>query len=57
MSDLLSFMISTSNKNEYSSILKWISCCNDVMNHVACVRKRDVYPQKMYPCSKNIPVI
>ena len=23
------------------------------MNHVGCVIKRDVYPQKMYSCSKN----
>ena len=27
---------------------------NDVMNHVDCVIKRDVYPQKMHSCSKNI---
>ena len=24
------------------------------MNHVDCVIKRDVYPQKMHSCSKNI---
>ena len=24
------------------------------MNHVDCVIKRDVYPQKMHPCFKNI---
>ena len=34
--------------------MKWISCCNDVMNHVDCIIKRDVYPQKMHLCSKNI---
>ena len=27
---------------------------NDVMNHVDCVMKRDVYPQRMHSCSKNI---
>ena len=26
----------------------------DVMNHVDCVIKRDVYPQKMHSCSENI---
>ena len=31
-----------------------MDCCNDVMNHVDCVIKRDVYPQKIYSCSKNI---
>ena len=29
-------------------------CCNDVMNYVDSVIKRDVYPQKMHSCSKNI---
>ena len=24
------------------------------MNHIKCVIKRDVYPQKMHSCSKNI---
>ena len=28
--------------------------CNDIINHVDCVMKRDVYPQKMHSCSKNI---
>ena len=28
------------------------SCSNDVINHVDCVIKRDVYPQEMYSCSK-----
>ena len=51
--DLLSF-ISTSDKHEFSSIWNLISSCNDVMNHVDCVIKRDVYPQKMHSCSKNI---
>ena len=46
-SDLLSFIISTSDKHEFSSIWNLLSCCNDVMNHVDCVKKRDVYPQKM----------
>ena len=31
-----------------------LAFCNDVMNHVNCVIKRDVYPQKMDSCSKNI---
>ena len=56
-SDLLSFVISNSDKHEFSSIWNWISCCNDVMNHVDCFIKRDVYLQKMQSCSKNIPTI
>ena len=51
MSDLLSFIISNTDKYEFRSIWEWISCCNDVMNHVDCVIKRDVYPQ-MHSCSK-----
>ena len=31
-----------------------LAVVNDVMNHVYCVIKRDVYPQKMHLCSKNI---
>ena len=42
-------MSSTDNIN--SAV--WISCSDDVMNHVECVTKRDVYPQKMHLCSKN----
>ena len=45
-SDLLSFIISNTDKNEFSSIWKWISCSNDVMNYVACLIKRDVSPRK-----------
>ena len=41
-SDLLSFVISNIDKHEFSSIWKWITCCNDVMNDVDCVIKRDV---------------
>ena len=41
-------------KHEFSGIWKWLSCSNDEMNHVEWVIKRDVYPQKMYSCSKNI---
>ena len=52
--DLLSFIISNTDKHEFSSVWKWIRCCNDVMNDVDCVIKRDVYPQKMLSCSKNI---
>ena len=54
MSDLLHFIISNTDKHEFSSIWKWIRCCNDVINDVNCVIKCDVYPQKMHSCSKNI---
>ena len=54
MYDLLSFMIFNTEKHEFSSIWKWISYCNDVINHVHCVIKRDVYSQKMHSWSKNI---
>ena len=54
MSDLLNFVISNTGKHEFSSIWKWITCCNDVMNDVDCVIKRDVYPQNVHSCSKNI---
>ena len=53
-SDLLSFVISNTNKHEFSSIWKWITYCNDVMNDVDCVIKRDVYPQNVHSVSKNI---
>ena len=55
-SDLLSFVISNTDKHEFSStcIWKWTRCCNDVMNDVDCVIKRDVYPQNVHSCSKNI---
>ena len=56
-SDLLSCIISNTDKYEFSSIWKWISNFNDVMNHIDCVKKRDVYPQKMHSCSKNIHCI
>ena len=46
-SDLLSIIISNTNTHK-------ISCCNDAMDHVDCVIKHDVYPQKMHLCSKNI---
>ena len=54
MSDLLSFIVSNTDKHEFTSTWKWISCSNDVMNHVDCVIKRDVYPQKMHSYSKII---
>ena len=47
---LLSFIISNTDKNEFSRIWKWISCSN----HVDCVIKLDVYLQKMLLCFKNI---
>ena len=53
-SDLFSFVISNMNKHEFSSIWKWITCCNDVMNDVDCVIKRDFYLQNVHSCSKNI---
>ena len=53
-SDLLSFVMSNTDKHEFSSIWKWISYSNDVINHVDCVIKHDVYPQKIHSCSKNI---
>ena len=53
LSDLLSCIISNTNKHKFSSILKRIRCSNDVMNHIGCVMKRDVYPQKMRSCSKK----
>ena len=45
---------SNTDKHEFSSLWKWISCYNDVMNHVDCVIKSDVYLQKMHSSSKNI---
>ena len=56
-SDLLSFVIYKTDKHEFSSIWKWITCCNDVMDDVDCVIKRDVYPQNVHSCSKNNPEI
>ena len=53
-SDLLSLIISNNDKHEFSSIWKWISCSNDVMNHINCITKCDIYPQKMHSYSKNI---
>ena len=46
--------MSYNDKYEFSSIWRWIKCCNDVMNNVDCVIKRDVYPPKIHSCSKNI---
>ena len=53
-SDLLSLIISDTDKHDFSSIWKWIRCCNDVINNFDCVIKHDVYLQKMHSCSKNI---
>ena len=52
--DLLSFITSNTDQHEFSSILKPISCCNDVMSHVDCIIKRDFYLEKMRSCSKTI---
>ena len=54
MSDLFSFIVSNTDKHEFISIWKWINFSTGVMNHADCVIKRDVYPQKMHTCSKNI---
>ena len=53
-SDLLSLVISNTDKHEFSSIWKWIRRCNDVMNGVYCVIKCDIYVQNVHSCSKNI---
>ena len=53
-SDLLSIIISNTDKHEFSSIWKWIKCCNDVMSNADCVIKCDVYLQKIHSCSKYI---
>ena len=53
-SDLLSFVISNTDKHEFNSIWKLITYCNDVMNDVDCVIKRYVYPQNVLSFSKNI---
>ena len=53
-SDLLRFVICNTEKHEFSSIWKWIRCCNDVMNDVDCVIKCDVYQQNVHSCSINI---
>ena len=45
------------NLSVYGNLLGVLMTCNllyDVMNHVDCVTKRDVYPQKKHSCSKNI---
>ena len=52
--DFFSFIISNTVKHEFSSIWKCISCFNNVMNHVDCIIKCDVYPQKMHSRSKNV---
>ena len=54
ISDLLSVIISNSDKHEFSRVWKWIRCSNDVMIYVICVIKRDLFQQKMHSCSKNI---
>ena len=53
-SDLLNCIICYTDKYEFCSIWKWISCCNDVIENVDCFIKRDVCLQKMRSCSKNI---
>ena len=53
-SDVLTFIISNTDQHELKRIWKWISCSDDVMNHVDCVIKRDIYPHKTHSCFKNI---
>ena len=53
-SDLLSLIVSNTDKHDISIIWKWIRCCNDVMKNVDCFIKHDIYPQKMHSCSKSI---
>ena len=53
-SNLFSFIMSDTDKHEFSSIWKWIRCCYDVMNNADYIVKREVYPQKMHSCYKNI---
>ena len=38
--DLLSFIISKTDEHEFSCVWTWISCSNDVMNHVDYVMIR-----------------
>ena len=52
--NLFSFIISNTDKHEFSSKRKLICCFNDVMNHFDCVIKRGVHLQKMHSCSKTI---
>ena len=54
LSDLLSCINSNTDKYEFISIWNKLAVCNDVINHVDNVIKPDVYPQKMYSCSKDI---
>ena len=55
-SDLFSFIISNTDKHEFSCKGKRISRANDGMNHVDCFIEHDVYPQKMHLTSKTIRV-
>ena len=50
----MSFIISNSDNTWTYHQWKCTSCFNNVMKHVDNVIKRDVYPQKMHSCSKNI---
>ena len=50
----LNYIMSNTNNHKFSSIWRCNRCCNDAMNNVDCVIKRDVYSQKMQSCYKNI---
>ena len=53
LSDVLSFIISNTDKHEFSSIWKWIRSSNDILNDVDCIIKRDVCLLKIHIVSKN----
>ena len=53
-SDLLNFIISHTDKHEFSCIWKSINCCIDVMNHADSVIKRDVCRSNCIDVLKNI---
>ena len=54
MSDLLFFITSNTDKYKFSCTWIFISCNNDVMNHVDCIMKCYICSQKNHLCSKNI---
>ena len=48
LSFMLSFIIFNTDKHEFSSLWKWVSCCNDVMNHVDCIMKRRLPAENVF---------
>ena len=51
-SDLLSFIIFITDKHEFSSIWKWISCCNDVIEGYGFVL-RQVFIMEAFLCLRS----